>query len=353
ILDPVLPHATVQGIVARYAPPGARCRKLPGEVGLALLIALSLVPMTAAESVLAFLLTGLRLRWPSLQPRVASKSGISRARRRWGTRPIIALFRTVCQPLATPQDPGAFRFGLHVMAIDSTLEDLADTPANEQAFGRHHGSHGAAAFPAMLGIYLLECGTRAIWGAGFWPCHTSVHAGPAQRLLRALRPGMLLLWDAGFHSYPLSALVRERGAHLLGRVPAGQTFVPERLLPDGSLLARFSAAPPSRRTAATPFLLVRVVTYTLVGAPKVYRLLTTPLDPAQAPALELILAYHERWEIETVIDELDTHLRLAPGPFRSPTPRGVLQEAYGLLLAHYAVRATMLAAARQAGCDPD
>src|SRR5581483_10659652 len=76
ILDPVLPHATVQGIVARYAPPGARCRKLPGEVGLALLIALSLVPMTAAESVLAFLLTGLRLRWPSLQPRVASKSGI-------------------------------------------------------------------------------------------------------------------------------------------------------------------------------------------------------------------------------------------------------------------------------------
>ena len=36
---------------------------------------------------------------------------------------------------------------------------------------------------------------------------------------------------------------------------------------------------------------------------------TTILDPDEAPAHELAALYHERWEIETALDELKTHLR--------------------------------------------
>jgi hypothetical protein len=169
---------------------------------------------------------------------------------------------------------------------------------------------------------------------------------------------MLVLWDCGFHSFPLAAAIRERGAHFLGRVPSGQTFALERRLRDGTYLAWLCAEPPSRRTSTTPRILVRVLVYTITdparsGYGKPHRLMTSLLDPKRYPAVALICAYHERWEIELALDEIDTHLHLAPGPLRSQTPQGVLQEAYGLLLAHYAVRVLICAAAQRAGIDPD
>ena len=57
---------------------------------------------------------------------------------------------------------------------------------------------------------------------------------------------------------------------------------------------------------------MRIVEYTisdpaLPGYGEVHRLVTTLLNPEAFPALELARAYHERWEIELVIDEVDTH----------------------------------------------
>jgi len=80
---------------------------------------------------------------------------------------------------------------------------------------------------------------------------------------------------------------------------------------------------------------------------------TTLFDPRLYPALDLACAYHERWEVELVIDEMDTHQRLAGRPLRSLKPVGVIQELYGLLIAHYAIRVLMHEAAVQAGVDPD
>jgi hypothetical protein len=88
-------------------------------------------------------------------------------------------------------------------------------------------------------------------------------------------------------------------------------------------------------------------------AGKTYRLATTLLNPRVAPALQLIELYHERWEIELVIDEIKTHERAQRKVLRSQTPEGVMQELYGIFLAHYAVRAIMAQAAMEAGLDPD
>src|SRR5207245_8725120 len=86
---------------------------------------------------------------------------------------------------------------------------------------------------------------------------------------------------------------------------------------------------------------------------KVYRLLTTLLNPQQAPARALIALYHERWEVELVIDEIKTHERAQRKVLRSKTPEGVRQELYGIYLAHYAVRVLLAEAAVQAELDPD
>ena len=91
-----------------------------------------------------------------------------------------------------------------------------------------------------------------------------------------------------------------------------------------------------------------------VGEPgKVYRLVTTLLNPRVAPALTLINLYHERWEIELVIDEIKTHERAQRKVLRSKTPEGVRQELYGIYLAHYAVRVLLAEAAVEAELDPD
>src|SRR5262249_5966072 len=122
---------------------------------------------------------------------------LCQARYRLGARPLVALFRLVCRPLATAQTPGAFLFGRRLFALDSTKLDLPDTAANAAAFGRHHAWRGSSAWPQLRLVLLVECGTHAVCDAGVWPCN--VDEGRAgRRLLRSAGPDTLLLWDRGF-----------------------------------------------------------------------------------------------------------------------------------------------------------
>jgi transposase IS4-like protein/DDE family transposase len=354
-LERVLPHTLIQAAATTADEPTQRRRKLPADVTLLLCVAMSLFTQQALGVVLHKMVHGLRLWWRDPDIVLATKSAISQARYRLGARPVVGLFHQVCRPLATPQTPAAFLYGLRLVAIDGTVEDVPDSAANTRAFGRHHSDRGASAFPQVQGVYLSECGTHAVIDAGFWPCHTSERVGGV-RLLRSVDAGMLLLLDRGFYSYEMIERTRARGAHVLGRVPASVTLRPRQVLPDGSYWAYIYPADSQRRKRGD-HLLVRVIVYTLIdparpGYGETHRLLTTLLDAQEASALRLICAYHERWEIEVTIDEIDTHQRLVQHPLRSQKPVGVIQELYALLLAHYAVRATMAAAAAQSGLAP-
>jgi hypothetical protein len=150
---------------------------------------------------------------------------------------------------------------------------------------------------------------------------------------------------------------RRRGAHVLSRLPANVKPQMLRVLSDGSMLVALQPAEQSRRRSGER-LLVRMVTYTITdptlpGYGEEHRVITTVLNPRLAPAHEVACGYHERWEIEVVIDELDTHQRLVGRTLRSLTPVGVIQELYGLLLAHYAVRVLMHEAAVRGDVDVD
>ncbi|MGH2389549.1 MAG: IS4 family transposase [Chloroflexota bacterium] len=355
-LERAVPQAQIQAVATAYHRPGQRRRKLPLEVLLLVSILMNLYTEEALARVLGKLYRGVRLLGPEQAVRLAGRSALCQGRARLGARPVVALFHRVAQPLATAATPGAFLFGLRVLGVDGTIENVPDTPANARAFGRLRSHRGASAFPQVKGVYLVECGTHAVLDAGFWPCRISERVG-GLRLLRAVGAGLLLLWDCGFHSFAMAARTRAQQAHFLSRVPSHVKLVPQTVLPDGSYWAWLLPSDRGERRAGTR-LRVRVLVYTLTdparpGYGKTHRLITSLLDPQAYPAHDLIVAYHERWEVELTIDEIDTHQRLVQHPLRSQHPVGVLQELYGLLIAHYAIRTVIHDAALQAQVDPD
>lgn len=246
------------------------------------------------------------------------------------------------------------------MAIDGTTLDLPDTPENARCFGRPSTSRGlgVGAFPQLRIVWLVEAGTHLLCDAVLRPSFRG-EAPAARQLLRSVGAGMLVMWDRGLHSSAMIRDTRARGATFLGRVGKALVLTPEQVLSDGTFLARVYPSPQARRHQQDG-ILVRVIEYTIddptrPGHGQRYRLLTSLLAADRFPADALAVAYHERWEIESTIDEVKTHQadrRPAP-PVRSRRPREVVQEVYGLLLAHLAVRLTMAEAAAVAGVDPD
>lgn len=357
-----LPDRALDEVIAATRAREQRRRLLPARLVVALVIAMGLWARDGLRDVLANLVAGLRERDPAAWAdwHLPAKSALTQARQRLGPRPLILLFRRLAGPVATPDTPGAFLFGLRLMAVDGTTLDLPDTPANARLFGRPRTGRGTGqgAFPQLRIIWLIEAGTHVLCDAVLRP-YTRGEAPAARQLLRAVGPGMLLMWDRGLHNYEMVRQTRAAGAQFLGRVGKAIVLTPERLLPDDSYLACVYPSPKARRHRADGAL-VRVIEYMLddparPGHRERHRLITSLLDPDRYPAATLAAEYHQRWEVETTADEVKTHQadrRPAP-PVRSRRPREVVQEVYGLLLAHLAVRLTMYEAATAAGVDPD
>jgi hypothetical protein len=203
-------------------------------------------------------------------------------------------------------------------------------------------------------VSLLENGTHVLFGACRAPYSTD-EITLAAKVVLFLRQGMLCFADRFFPGYELWRAAAQTGADLLWRTRRNARLDVDRRLPDGSYLSRIYASTPDRRKQRNG-IVVRAIDYRLKdvpGAEQIYRLITTILDPALAPATELAALYHERWEIETAFDELKTHLRGAQIVLRSKTPELVRQEFYGLMMAHFAIRGLMHEAALQADEDPD
>jgi hypothetical protein len=287
---------------------------------------------------------------------VPSKGSIFKARARLGSEPLELLFRAAAEPLAGEFTRGAFYRGLRLVSLDGTCLDVADTPQNDAAFGRPGSGRGqgVGAFPQLRLVGLAECATHAIFDAALGPC-TSSEGGLAERLWGSLGAGMLCLADRGFYGFERFQAARATGAQLLWRVKSDVGLPREQTLADGSYLTRIYAARDRRaRRGGEP---ARVVEYRLddpvLGQhDQPYRLITTMLDPEQAPASELAALYPQRWELESALDELKTHQRGPRVVLRSKHPDGVYQEAYGHLCTHYAIRRVMHDAALQADLIP-
>jgi hypothetical protein len=332
-----------------------RERDLPAHVVVYYVIALALYMRSSYREVLRCLLEGVQwLLDPSVTVKVAGKSGISQARTRLGFEPLKKLYETIVGPIAERRTKGAWYRQWRLVSLDGSTLDVADTAENDRAFGRPGASRGSSAYPKIRFVGLLETGTHVLWAAQV-DKYAKDEITLAGAVVPALKSGMLCLADRFFPGYQLWRKAAQTGAELLWRVRGNARLDEDRRLADGSYLSRTYRSTSDRRNQRNG-IVVRVIEYRLKdvpGAEPIYRLITTILDPKLAPAKELAALYHERWEIETALDELKTHLRGAQIVLRSKTPELVKQEFYGLLMAHFAIRGLMHEAALQADEDPD
>ena len=350
VIAKTFPPDRVQQVLAETGKASERERDLPAQVMVYYAIAMALYMGSSTREVLRCLLEGLRWLWGA----VAGKSGISQARSRLGEVPLRRLYEQVVQPVATRATKGAWYRGWRLVSLDGSTLDVADVAENGTAFGYPGASRGESAFPQLRFVALVENGTHVLFGAKLGR-YADSETTLAHDVVSALQPGMLCLADRYFFGYALWRATTATGADLLWRVRSNLRLPRVTVLTDGSYLSVIYPSEKDRRHA-THAIQVRVVEYRLEGvadAEPLYRLVTTILTPAQAPAADLAALYHERWEIEGALAELKTQLRGAQVVLRSKTPDLVRQEFWGLLLAHFAVRGLMHEAALRANEDPD
>lgn len=355
-----VPPETIRAVLLQTDRHRRRIRRLPATAVVWLVIAIGLwtdLDIPAIWRQVVGTLRSLLLILSAERP--PCKSALSQARTRLGACCMRQLFVRTAAPLALNHTRGAFYKGLRLMAIDGVAFDIPDTPANAAAFGRpatrRDGELVEGGYPQVHMTFLLETGTHIVAEA-FVKRGKKSEFPLAGSLLRKVSPGSLVLWDRGFYGYSSLVEAQRRGVHVLGRVADHVVFERVRTLADGSYLAVIYPSWKDRRHRVHG-MTVRVIEYTLEdvhrpGHGQRHRLVTTLLDERTYPATELVVLYHERWEIEIGNDELKTHQLDRLVHLRSRTPRGILQELYGILVAYNAVRFLMHEAALSVDIDP-
>jgi hypothetical protein len=310
----------VDEVIAETRSKEKRNRLLPARLVVYHVIALALFFGEAYEEVMRKMVGGLRFvsAWER-HWQVPTPSALCQARQRLGEAPVRRLFERAAAPLATPATIGAWLHSWRLMAIDGVTLDVPDTPDNQAAFGRpaSRTGHGGA-FPQARVVGLGECGTHAVIAAELGPISTGERE-LAQHVLADCEQGMLVIFDRGFYSYDFFSQAAQTGADLLFRVTASLKLPVLQRLPDESYL---SAITPNRvstpatlgearwRAATGEAILVRVVEYQITDRDtggEIYRLITTITDWQHALAPDLAAAYHQRWEFEIALDEIETH----------------------------------------------
>ena len=354
VISKTFPLEKVNEILLRTGKMSQRQRDLPAHVVIYYVLALTLFMQVSYREVLRCLLEGIEwLSVPGTRIKVTGKSGISQARTRLGLGPLKELHDAVIKPIAGRDTRGAWYRQWRLVTLDGSTMETADNRENEAAFGRPGASRGRSGYPQIRFASLVENGTHVLFGTQLAGYRTA-EATLAREVIPHLQAGMLSLADRYFFGFELWQKAQSTGADLLWRVRKNVMLPCFNRLPDGSYLSRTYASRQDRRTD-TNGIDVRVIEYVLEGSgsQEIYRLVTTILNPGAAPAQELAALYCQRWEIETALDELKTHLRGPRIQLRSKTPDLVRQEFYGLMMTHFAIRGLMHEAAIKGDIDPD
>jgi len=341
-LTSLVPTELVDAVLAATGRTQRRLRMLPSRVGVYLVLAMVLFPQVGLAGVWVRLTAGLAQVVVS-----PSEKALRDLRRRVGPEPLAALFATVAGPLGWPGQPGVRYRSWRTVAFDGCSSwKLPDTDRNRARFGRVRQPAGVAAYPALMLMALVETGTRGLIGAVFGPTSTGEFAW-ARQLLPMLAPDMLVLADRGFDARKFLSQISGTGAEFLVRARVTRILPATELLLDGSYLTRLGG------------MTLRVITARIEVAcadgtvtTTEYRLLTTLTDHRTDPAQDLVLLYHERWEIETAFLAL-RHTLAGRTVLRSGDPVGIAQEMWALLTIYQVLRTAMTDAAATAGADPD
>jgi hypothetical protein len=298
-----------------------------------------------------------------------STAALTKARQRLGWEPMATVLDTSMRRVeAGPQEaPWAYFYGLRVLAIDGFTMNVAKTPDNVKGFGLPCNDTGVGPFPQVRVVALAETGTRSLQGVRVGPLSEGEQT-MARHLWPRCGPGDVVVGDRGFLSHEDLRDIIGAGAHAVLRVKSDIDLPVLGVLPDGTYLSRIADPLASRRMRRQrlpakdiPGTTVRVIEYSVAAededggeVSEVFALVTTLIDHEAYPIEDFPDLYHDRWQLETAIGDIETRLR--PGPhavLRSKSPDMVRQEIYGLLCTYQAIRALIVAGAEEKGLDPD
>jgi hypothetical protein len=333
-----------------------RRRKLPNEAVVWLVIGMALFTNRSVEAVVKHLGLATEEDWGDKRPRSATGSpvtsgGATRARARVGAEPLEELFDlTAAKWERETADLDVWR-GLRLRALDGTTLRIADSPANEEVYGRPGSTRTPAAYPQARVVAVLGLGGRMMsdFVVG---TYDQGEQTLAQLLYPRLADDTLVLLDRNFVNH--AAFVRipaeGRNRHFLCRGrESGMSFRTIGELGPGDFLIELRVPPHhrSKDRSLPETVVVRMLEYTIKGFGR-RRLLTSLQDPRQYPAEEIIELYHRRWEIELAYGEIKTQTLERREALRSRDPELVRQEIWGLALAYNLMRVMMARAARTA-----
>jgi hypothetical protein len=345
-LTRVVPFEMVDAALAACRGRQQRVRLLPSRVVVYLLLAGALFAGQGWGQVWSRLTASLPGVWAA-----PAGSSLTQAMRRVGIAPLQELFDLLKGPVATTATQTARFAGRLVVAIDGTTIAVPDTRPNRAVFPKTAcGPNGPAGYPLLRLVAIVACGTRSVIDAVFGTDAVG-ELTYARDLSGALRRGMLLLADRNFATSAFTGAVAAAGADFLIRAktgPRARRLPVQQRLADGSFLSHIAGLP------------VRVIEATITarsaeGTTQTghYRLITTLLDPHEAPAITLARLYHQRWEIETAYLELKSTI-LGGRVLRAQHPAAVIQETWALLTAYQALRTAMAdAVLHRPDLDPD
>jgi hypothetical protein len=340
-LTQLVPFEMVDEALAQTRAVQRRVRDLPSRVVVYLLLAACLFPELGYLGVWAKLTGGLA----GLPVAAPSAGALAQARRRVGAAPLRWLFDLLRGPAAVPHGQGVWWRGLLVCAVGGTTLTVPDSAANLARFTKGGGNHGGTGYPQVRLLALLACGTRTVIDAVFGPT-ASGETTYAPGLLRSLRAGMIVLADRNFAAAKLIAAIAATEAEVLVRVKNGRNLPVLARYPDGSSLSQMGT---TRIRVIDAQITIATSAGRRTGS---YRLATTLPDSRACPAADLIMLYHQRWQIETAYLELKSTI-LGGRVLRARTPAGIDQEIYALLVTYQILRTAMAdATARAPGTDP-
>ena len=347
------PVGDVKAALAESNKATERIRDMPNHVVVYFAMMLALFRDANQEEVLRCVLEALH--WLTGKPvdKVTGRSGISQARSRVGWEPLKLLYDRLAVPLAKKGDLGCYFKRWRIVALDGTTFNLGDTQENRDFFGAPGSAdnENGGAYPQARVVSLVECGTHTQFVSEIGKYHEGEKT-LALRLIHKLDGDMICLADRNFGGFELFCKAAESGAALVWRVRKDLNLDPIKTYGDGSFTANIFDHRDNRRKNPR---LVRVIEYEVKGSKnkEFVRLITNIMDPRSASALELAELYSQRWEFEAALDEVKVHLNGNAPTLRSKVPELVLQELYGLFMAHYCIRSVMYDAASKARVDSD
>lgn len=228
-----------------------------------------------------------------------------------------------------------------VVGFSTGLIETANTLENYEKFDTSKSGKGKEFPPEMKFVSLVEFGSRIIFAAEIGSC-CAKESSLASDVVIYLQTGMLCLATKSFFDLNLWQEALNTHACLLWEIRANVRLSKQESYPDGSYLANL-LTDNENTDDCNEQLSVRIIKYRhSYSSSEEHYLLTNLLDYEDAPAKELASLFHKKKTMEETSDILKTHHCVEKITLRSKTPDLVRQEFFGLLLATYILRKTVL-----------